>query len=107
MVLCSEGISEPRVAGTIGLKGGATLKIIVRIWRSLRLKPAGRAPVSDLARAQALIDAIDRGGVVSDALRVNAIARSLGLEVSRRAPVEQTVERIRAAVRRAHSNSLL
>ena len=86
--------------------GESTLKIIVRIWRSLRLKPAGRAPVSDLARARALIDAIDRGGVVSDALRVNAIARSLGLEVSRRAPVEQTVQRIRAAVQRADSNPL-
>jgi hypothetical protein len=31
---------------------------------------------------------------------VNQVARRLGLEVSRQAPVEQTVERVRAALQR-------
>ena len=82
------------------------MRVIVRIWRHFWGNPMARTPVSDLARARALIDAIDRGGVVSDTLRVNAIARSLGLEVSRRAPVAQTIDRIRAAVQRANSSAL-
>jgi hypothetical protein len=37
---------------------------------------------------------------------VNAVARALGLEVSTRAPVEQTVERIRAALARLEEHGL-
>ena len=59
-----------------------------------------RAPPSDHQQAQALIAAIDRGGIPLDPARVNAIARNLGLEVSPRAPVEQTIERIRAWLQR-------
>lgn len=54
----------------------------------------------DIARARTLIRAIDRGGVPLNPAKVNAIARQLGLEVSRRAPVEQTIERIRAYLKR-------
>lgn len=56
--------------------------------------------LTDRERAQALIRAIDAGGVPLSPARVNDIARSLGLEVSRHAPMEQTVQRIRAALQR-------
>lgn len=59
-----------------------------------------RAPLSHIEQARRLIDAIDHGGIPLNPAKVNAIARSFGLEVSRRAPVEQTVERIRACLRR-------
>lgn len=57
-------------------------------------------PTSERQQALALIRAIDAGGVPLNPGRVNQIARQLGLEVSARAPVEQTIERIRAALRR-------
>ncbi len=47
-----------------------------------------------------LVEAVDRGGIPLNPARVNAIARDLGLEVSRKAPVEQTIERIRACLQR-------
>ena len=50
--------------------------------------------------ARNLIAAIDRGGVPLNPAKVNDIARRLGLEVTTRAPVEETIERIRAAVGR-------
>lgn len=52
-------------------------------------------------RARALVDAIDAGGLPLNPARVNDIARCLGLEVSPRAPVEDTVARIRTALRRS------
>lgn len=55
-----------------------------------------RKPLSDIEQAQQLIDAIDHGGIPLNPTKVNAIARNLGLEVSRRAPVEHTIARIRA-----------
>jgi hypothetical protein len=58
------------------------------------------APLSDLQQARALIAAVDAGGIPLNPLRVNVIARNLGLDVSRSAPVEETVERIRAALQR-------
>ena len=58
-------------------------------------------PPSDTDRARQLIAAIDRGGLPLNPARVNQIARSLGLEVSRHAPVGDTVERIRQALKRA------
>ena len=57
-------------------------------------------PNPDRQRARELIAAIDAGGVPLNPARVNDIARRLGLEVSRRAPMEQTLERIRAALAR-------
>ena len=61
-------------------------------------------PLSDIDQARQLIAAIDRGGIPLNPARVNHIARNLGLEVSLRAPVEQTIARIRACVERAASN---
>jgi hypothetical protein len=58
------------------------------------------SPPTDVEQARALIAAIDAGGIPLNPLRVNAIARNLGLEVSRRARVEETVARIRACISR-------
>jgi len=66
---------------------------------ALFLRPA--APLSDYARARQLIAAVDRGGVPLNPAKVNAIARDLGLDVQRQAPVENTLERIRQALARA------
>jgi len=62
-----------------------------------------RQPVvlGDYARARQLIDAIDRGGIPLNAAKVNAIARDLGLDVSTRARLEETIQRIRQALSRA------
>jgi hypothetical protein len=56
----------------------------------------------EITRAKQLIAAIDRGGVPLNPAKVNEIARNLGLEVSRKAPVEETIERIRQALARAN-----
>ncbi len=63
----------------------------------LDVKPA---PVDEIRQAQALIRAIDAGGIPLNPARVNAIARGLGLEVSGKARVEDTIQRIRAALHR-------
>ena len=55
---------------------------------------------TEIAQAQLLIRAIDRGGIPLYPSKVNAVARDLGLEVSPRAPVDQTIERIRACLDR-------
>ena len=60
--------------------------------------------LSDIEQARMLIQAIDRGGIPLNPARVNHIARSLGLEVSTRAPVDQTIARIRACVKRSTSS---
>jgi hypothetical protein len=67
--------------------------------RALFFGPA--TPLSDYARARQLIAAVDRGGIPLNPAKVNAIARDLGLEVPRNAPVEATLERIRLALSRA------
>lgn len=59
-----------------------------------------RPPPDERQQARALIAAIDRGGLPLNPARVNQIARGLGLEVSRHAPVAETVERIRQALAR-------
>lgn len=48
-----------------------------------------------MVAARALIRAIDAGGIPLNPMRVNQIARQLDLEVSARAPMEETIERIR------------
>lgn len=58
------------------------------------------APLSDYARARQLIAAVDRGGIPLNPAKVNAIARDLGLDVQRDAPVEATLQRIRWALAR-------
>ena len=59
-----------------------------------------RRPPSAEQRARALITAIDAGGLPLNAAIVNDIARALGLEVSSRASLQDTIARIRAAVHR-------
>lgn len=83
----------------------------LRRWFLMRQAPAAGPPaalgqVADathaLARqqAQALVRAVDAGGLPLHPARVNQIARQLGLEVSSAAPVGETVDRIRAALAR-------
>ncbi|HOE41869.1 MAG TPA: hypothetical protein PLB25_09610 [Rhodoferax sp.] len=68
-------------------------------WCWLKAVWSGRKPEShERRRALALIAAIDAGGVPLNPARVNDIARGLGLEVSRKAPVESTIARIRRAL---------
>ena len=93
------------MVGRHPLREDRHLGVVGRIRRWFSLSGQAATP-SDIDRARALIDAIDRAGVPSDPIRVNAIARSFGLEVSRRAPVGETVERIRAALRRVDSSRL-
>ena len=73
-------------------------KIPMLTW--IRLRLFKRNIPSEIARARILIQAIDRAGIPPNPARVNPMARDLGLEVSRRAPVEQTIERIRACLQR-------
>lgn len=58
-----------------------------------------KQPPSLRQQAASLIAAVDAGGVPLNPARVNHIARQLGLEVSRKAAVEDTLARIRAALR--------
>jgi hypothetical protein len=51
--------------------------------------------------AKSLIDAVDTGGIPLNPVKVNRIAEDLGLEVSKKAKPEDTIERIRTAVDRA------
>ncbi len=68
-------------------------------WPRRWFQPAA-VELDDRRRAQALIAAVDAGGLPLHPARVNDIARRLGLEVSTRAPVEETIERIRQALQR-------
>lgn len=54
----------------------------------------------EIEQAQQLIAAIDRGGVPMNPMRINQIARNMGLEVSSRAAPDETIARIRAALDR-------
>jgi hypothetical protein len=54
-------------------------------------------------RAADLIRAIDAGGLPLNPARVNDIARQLGLEVSTKAPMEDTIARIRKVLARSPS----
>lgn len=69
----------------------------LRDWYQLRF---ATALPPEIRHARALIAAIDAGGIPLNPVRVNTIARALGLEVSRQAPVEETIARIRAALTR-------
>ena len=73
----------------------ARLLRTLRAW--LRRKPT--LP-RELQAGMDVIAAIDAGGLPLDPSRINRIARELGLEVSPKAPVEETVVRLRAAVER-------
>ena len=75
------------------------MKSFMLTWIRQRLFKRSNVP-PEIAQARQLIQAIDRGGIPLNPAKVNAIARNLGLEVSTSAPVAQTIERIRACLRR-------
>lgn len=70
-------------------------------WLKALTRRRSHKAVWEHARAHSLIAAIDAGGLPLNPARVNDIARSLGLEVSSKAPVEETIDRIRLALARA------
>jgi hypothetical protein len=71
------------------------------LWNKLMalLAPA-RLSSEPEDQARALIKAVDAGGLPLNPARVNDIARRLGLEVSTRAPMNETIARIRRALER-------
>jgi hypothetical protein len=75
-----------------------------RLLNWLQRRLFKRLALSDIEQARMLIQAVDRGGIPLNPARVNHIARNLGLDVSTRAPVDQTIARIRACVQRAASS---
>jgi hypothetical protein len=79
-------MTEPR-------KGASRHVALIKALFSLPKKRA-----SEIQRAMDLIAAIDAGGLPLHPARVNDIARQLGLEVSSRARMEETILRIRAAL---------
>lgn len=62
--------------------------------------PKHAEPPSEIMRARQLITAIDAGGIPLDPRRICKIAEDLGLEVSRKERTDDTIERIRVAVKR-------
>lgn len=74
------------------------MKALLR--RLLGLPAAPTRALTDIERARRLIAAIDAGGIPLDPQPIRRIAEGLGLEVSRRAPMDETIARIRAAVKR-------
>ena len=64
-----------------------------------RNSPASSSP--EIIAAKNLIKAIDRGGIPLNPIKVNQIARDLGLEVAPSALMQNTIERIRAALKRS------
>jgi len=83
----------------IKLVSAAMKKFFSHRW--FRLFSKRPRPAPEIEQARALIRAIDAGGVPLNPAKVNHIARNIGLEVSRRAPVEETIKRIRAALERS------
>jgi hypothetical protein len=63
-------------------------------------RAARRVAPSESQQAIDLIAAIDAGELPLNPARVNDISRQLGLEVSRSAPMDATIARIRAALAR-------
>ena len=55
----------------------------------------------EIRRARGVIEAIGEGGVPLNPAKINEIARDLGLEVRRSAPVEDTIQRIHSAILRS------
>ena len=75
------------------------MRFFKQFWLKMTARDTSTAP--ELLRAQQLIRAIDRGGVPLNPLRINHVARDLGLEVSRKARPEETIARIRQALQRS------
>jgi hypothetical protein len=55
---------------------------------------------AEIRRAKQLISALDAGGIPLDPAIIVRIAEDLGLEVSKKARMEDTIERIRVAIAR-------
>jgi hypothetical protein len=72
------------------------MRRVLEWFRRLRVREQ-EAP--EWQRAAALVAAIDAGGLPLNPARVNDIARQLGLEVSTRASVDETIARIRNALK--------
>ena len=64
-----------------------------------RFKPLDSMP-PEVRRAKQLISAIDAGGIPLDSARIYRIAEDLGLEVAKKARMEDTINRIRMALKR-------
>lgn len=79
----------------MGLQGRAGFLSRLKRWLS-----GPPAVLCEREQARQLIAAVDRGGIPLNPARLNAIARNLGLEVSRKARPEDTIERIRQALAR-------
>ena len=75
----------------------------IKAWIDALLRRRRVVPASDRQRAVDLVKAVDAGGLPLNPARVNAIARSLGLEVSIKAPVEETIQRVRHALARSRA----
>lgn len=73
------------------------MQYLKQLTRFFSPRPACSA---EMQRAQNLIKAIDGGGVPLNPGKVNDIARQLGLDVSSKAPMDQTIQRIREALAR-------
>lgn len=71
--------------------------------RLFKHSPITTAPLSDIERARKLIAAIDAGGIPLDQAIITRIAESFGLEVSKTASSDETIERIRTALNRCDS----
>lgn len=54
----------------------------------------------DVKNAKALLKAIDKGGIPSNPVKLNHVARRLGLEVSPSAPMAETIDRMRTFLKR-------
>ncbi|OIQ82763.1 hypothetical protein GALL_354470 [mine drainage metagenome] len=74
----------------------------MNLFRWIFRKLSGRTEYPpEIARARQLIAAMDAGGIPLDPRRITRIAEDLGLEVSRNARTNDTIERIRAAINRS------
>jgi hypothetical protein len=74
-----------------------TLLSILKKW--FRNPPTPPRP--ELMAAKNLIKAVDKGGIPLNPIKVNQIARELGLEVATSADMQNTIARIREALKRA------
>ena len=69
-------------------------------WLNKLLLKTRRQPPTLEERARDLVRAVDAGGLPLNAAIVNDIARQMGLDVSSKARMEDTIERIRRALAR-------
>lgn len=78
------------------------MRSMISPFKSLlqRRQAARQKPQDIYQRAQSLLDAVDAGGLPLNPAIINDIARQLGLEVSSSAPMDETIDRIRAAMLR-------